>query len=104
MFSIETIIDRYVLRFDTGDSLSGSLYLGAGNQTVLDVVLNTLRKSCLWSNDPENKVLESRHAAYKAELLYVAAVEYLTDGSGFPFWLDLITSNSRPIQNDGYPG
>ena len=76
MHTTETIIDKCELWFDTGDMLNGSLYVSTCDSEILNHVLSVLRKCGLWSDAPESQVLPTQKEAYKAQLIFVAAVEY----------------------------
>jgi hypothetical protein len=81
MYTTEIIMDKYALWFDTGDSLNGSLYLGASDSSVLGSVLLMFRGSNLWSEDTEKQIQTDQKEVYKAELTYVASAEYqITNG------------------------
>ena len=76
MYTTETLIDKHELWFDTGDMLNGSLYVSTWDSDILDRVISMFRKSGLWSDAPESQVLATQKEAYKAQLIFVAAIEY----------------------------
>jgi hypothetical protein len=76
MYTTEAIIDKHELWFDTGDVLNGSLYVSTSDSDTRNHVISMFRKAGFWSDVPESQVLTTQKAAYKAELIYVAAAEY----------------------------
>ncbi len=83
----EQIIDHYVLTFDPSDKRNGSLYIGEpldGDSGLhLATTLAELRAAGLWSADPEKQVPEAHRAAYREQLIFVAATEYKNAGGSF---------------------
>ncbi len=81
-FTTASIVDHYELTFDGGDQANGSLYLATmrGAREV-GKQMELLRAAGLWSSDAEKHVTDDQRDAYKAGLIFVAAVAYaLPDG------------------------
>ena len=81
-FTTAYIVDHYELTFDGGDKANGSLYLATARGThELDEQLDLLRQANLWSPYAAKHVSDDQRDAYKAGLIFVAAVAYaLADG------------------------